>query len=99
MAQLQTPNVGQVQQMQHQKITNGVDVGLKLLATEGVNAPIIYSEGITDLRWFLNAILSGQFSVDLDPGGALAAAGRPQEGPTKLRPLSAYDLEDGGEEN
>lgn len=96
MGILANPDVAQVQKMQHLKIVNGVQTGLELFELD-VNTPISMVEGLTDLKWFLAAVVSGQFSVNLDPDGEIAAADRPQQveigKPTGPRPLSEYEQE------
>ncbi len=82
----------QIQQLQSQKVISGVRTGIELLEDKTVTAPIAMHGGLTDLKWLLQNLLSGQFSLDLDPQGLKAPTGRPQTG----RPLDEYPKDDEG---
>lgn len=62
-----TPSQEQVIQLQTTKFSNGLQAGLKLLETEGVDCPITLHEGLTDLKWLIQALLSGQFTIKFEP--------------------------------
>lgn len=96
---LQVPNVQQVQQMQGQKAISGVQSGLKLMECDGVNIPITLNEGIADLKWLLNALSTGQFTINMDPQGLVnrqSVAAPPLR--TAPRPLKEYEGEGQGDE-
>ena len=57
----------QMQQLQSQKVIRGLQTGIDLLEDKNVVAPIAMHEGLTDLKWLIRGILSGQFSIDLSP--------------------------------
>ena len=57
----------QIQQLQSQKVIKGLNTGIELLEDRNVVAPIAMHEGLTDLKWLLRGLLSGQFSIDLSP--------------------------------
>lgn len=86
-----------LQQIQSQKVVRGLQTGLQLLDAD-VNVPIKMHDGLTDLKWLLQNLLSGSFSIDLDPKGE--RGGRPQgTGAPKGRPLDSYPDGDDGKGN
>lgn len=68
----------QLQRLQTRKVTNGLQAGIELLEDKNVVAPIAMHEGLTDLKWLIQGLLGGQFSIDLDPQGLQANTGRPE---------------------
>ncbi len=81
----------QMQQLQAQKVMSGIRTGIDLLEDKNVAAPIIMHEGLTNLKWILQGLLAGQFSLNLDAQGRAAAPGKPQTS----RPLADYAEDDG----
>lgn len=88
-AQLQqmTPEQQQAQVVRARAI-NGMQKGLEFLIDETVVGPMKYADGVADLKWLLRGLLSGQFSLNLDPQAA---------GPSSAtgKPLSDYDETEG----
>ncbi len=89
--QVNQPTPEQIQaQVSQAKIVSGLKTGLEFLNDGSVNGPIMYAEGIADLKWLLRGLLSGQFSLNLDPGSG------PPRDQVKGRPLDEYDESPGG---
>lgn len=64
----QPPTPEQLQQQaDSQKITSAIQVGLAFLGDETVNGPIKYSDGISDLKWLLRMLISGEYGINTDP--------------------------------
>ena len=85
----------QLQQIQSNKVVRALQTGLQLLDAD-VNVPIKMHDGLTDLKWLLQNLISGAFSIDLDPKGE--RGGRPQRAAPSGsigRPLASYDEDDG----
>jgi len=62
-----TPEQLLQQQADSQKIMSAIQGGLAFLADETVNGPIKYSEGISDLKWLLRMLISGEYGINTDP--------------------------------
>ncbi|KKL98759.1 hypothetical protein LCGC14_1821240 [marine sediment metagenome] len=65
--QLLTPEQLLQQQADSQKIMSAIQGGLAFLADETVNGPIKYSDGISDLKWLLRMLISGEYGINTDP--------------------------------
>ena len=68
----------QLQRLQSQRVISGIRTGIDLLEDKIVVAPITMHEGLTNLKWLLQGLLAGQFSIDLDPQGQQVPTVRPE---------------------
>lgn len=57
----------QFKRVQSQRILDGLQAGIDLLEDKTVSAPIVMHEGLTDLKWLLQSLLGGKFSINLEP--------------------------------
>ena len=76
--QLPTPEQLLQQQADSQKIMSAIQGGLAFLADETVNGPIKYSEGISDLKWLLRMLISGEYGINTDPNQLRIEGGPPE---------------------
>ena len=81
-------NTTTTQQARSQRLMRGVTEGLKFLNDEAVSGPTHYSEGLSDLKWFLRLILQGQVSINFDPQDQTS---RPTDSAKKIGSLEVGD--------
>lgn len=77
--QIQIGNTGvdvqQYQQIQANKVSNALEAGMLLFEEKDVMIPISLNDGLADLKWLINGLLSGEFNINLDPAGKMVPAG------------------------
>ncbi len=79
----QPPTPEQLQQQANsQKIMSAIQVGLAFLGDETVNGPIKYSDGISDLKWLLRMLISGEYGINTDPNQLRIEGKAPEIPPT-----------------